>query len=108
MRLQYTWDVQMPYGESKRRQIMRLVCREFDVQPAAIKGPGKETKIVNARSVYCYLLRKHLGETLKMIGQDVKRDHTTALYCIRRVEKYMSMPLDAVARSLTKIEQQLK
>ena len=50
-------------------------------------GKGKTKSIATARQMATYLMRKLTTLTLEEIGAVLKRDHSTILHSIRKVEE---------------------
>jgi chromosomal replication initiator protein len=66
--------------------IISQVCKFYNVDEIALRGTQKNRGIVEPRQVAMYLVRKLTNLSLPEIGQEFGRDHTTALYAIRKVE----------------------
>ena len=66
--------------------IISQVCKFYNVDEIALRGSQKSRGIVEPRQVAMYLVRKLTNLSLPEIGQEFGRDHTTALYAIRKVE----------------------
>lgn len=83
--------------ESKRkrcspREIIRKVCQEFGVSVRDVRGKRRTANIVRPRQVCMYLMRKELEMTLDQIAKELnRRDHTTVLHAIDRVEEKMEV-----------------
>jgi len=105
MSIEYKWD--MPVNMSTRTlaqiQLLDEVCREFNCERADIKKITRRRELVDARSVYAYLLHKHLHYTVVRIGEEINRNHSSVVCALRRVESYIRMK-DFVKDSLESIE----
>lgn len=82
-------------AESKRKKfspkdIIRAVCKEFDISVRDIRGKRRTADIVIPRQVCMYLLRTELDLPLEQVARELNRsDHTTVLHAIERVEEKM-------------------
>jgi len=68
--------------------IIEEVCKFYNIDPAVLRGQGKTKDIALARQIAMYLIRSMTNLSLKEIGQEFKKDHTTVLYSLERVEEY--------------------
>lgn len=90
--------------EMRRLMIKQQVCREFGCAIEDLISKVRLAEIVNARMVYAYLTRKHLGETLIRIGLELGIDHSSVSYFLRRMEK-MILSNDHSAKRMLKLEE---
>lgn len=68
------------------RSIASVVARYFHLKTADLKGPGRRTGVVQARSLAMYLARRLTAESLEQVGQHFGgRDHTTVLHACRKM-----------------------
>ena len=66
--------------------IISQVCKFYSVDESVLRGTQKNKGIAEARQVAMYLIRKLTNLSLPDIGKEFARDHSTALYAIRKVE----------------------
>ena len=66
--------------------IISQVCKFYSVDEIILRGSLKNKGTAEARQVAMYLIRKLTNLSLPDIGREFARDHTTALYAIRKVE----------------------
>jgi chromosomal replication initiator protein len=66
--------------------IIGQVCRFYNVDETELRGNKKHKGIAEPRQVAMYLVRKLTNLSLPEIGNEFGKDHTTALYNIRKVE----------------------
>ncbi len=66
--------------------IISQVCKFYNVDEAVLRGSNKSKGTSEARQVAMYLVRQLTNLSLPDIGQEFGRDHSTALYNIRKVE----------------------
>ena len=69
--------------------IIKEVCRYFRVEEDQIRGPSRSMEILNARQIAMYLIRSMTSLSLDETGKLFKRDHTTALNGITKIENRM-------------------
>ncbi len=66
--------------------IISQVCKFYSVDEIVLRGSLKNKGTAEARQVAMYLIRKLTNLSLPDIGHEFARDHTTALYAIRKIE----------------------
>ena len=66
--------------------IISQVCKFYSVDETVLRGTLKNKGTAEARQVAMYLIRKLTNLSLPDIGKEFARDHSTALYAIRKVE----------------------
>ncbi|MCD7755359.1 MAG: chromosomal replication initiator protein DnaA [Firmicutes bacterium] len=66
--------------------IISQVCKFYNVDEVVLRGTNKSKGVAEARQVAMYLIRKLTNLSLPDIGREFARDHSTALYAIRKVE----------------------
>ena len=69
--------------------IIKEVCRYFRVEEDQIRGHSRRRGILNARQIAMYLIRSMTSLSLDETGKLFKRDHTTALNGITKIENRM-------------------
>ena len=83
--------------------IITEVCHFYSIEEQVIRSTNKNKNISEARQVAMYLIRKMTNLSLPEIGAEFKKDHTTILYGINRIEQTMesSPVLKDVVREIT-------
>ena len=66
--------------------IISQVSKFYSIDEIILRGSQKNKGIAEARQVAMYLIRKLTNLSLPDIGREFARDHTTALYAIRKIE----------------------
>ena len=66
--------------------IITQVCKCYRLEENVLRGTLKNKGTAEARQVAMYLIRKLTNLSLPDIGKEFDRDHSTALYAIRKVE----------------------
>lgn len=80
------------------RQIIERTARHFQVPLEDILGPKRDKDIVVPRQVAMYMLRSELHLSFPKIARELgRKDHTTAIHSIEKIEK--EALLDADIRS---------
>jgi chromosomal replication initiator protein len=92
----------IPGLKNKAHKLKRIVQADditsnvldyFRLDGDIIRTKNRSRKIVTARHIICYLLRKHTGMTLQQIAEYLKpaiSDHTTVLHGINYVTGQLS------------------
>jgi chromosomal replication initiator protein len=80
-----------PPGESVRRDptvsdVQEAVCAVLHLSLDELLSARRTPRIARARQLAMYLCREVTGLSLAAIARDFKRDHSTVLHAIRRVE----------------------
>lgn len=70
-------------------EIIRVVCKHFNVTIAQLKQKNRKHGVVFARQVAYYLLSTVGKSTCTKIGEYFNRDHTTVLYGTQAVRNYI-------------------
>ena len=66
--------------------IISQVCKFYSVDEIALRGSQRSQGIVEARQVAMYLIRSLTNLSFPEIGEQFGKDHTTAMYGIRKVD----------------------
>ncbi len=78
------------YPDAHRRlsaeRVETLVGTYLGIEPRQILSPRRESRVVFARQLTMYLMRKHMGLSFASIGERYGRDHTTVLHAVRVIE----------------------
>ena len=68
-------------------EVQEAVCVELGISREALVGKGRDATTVKARQMAMYLARAHCGLSYPDLASAFgRRDHTTALHSVRRVE----------------------
>ena len=77
--------------------ILKVVCKHFDLEPSAIHTKSRKREVVQARQIAMYLLRSELHLSFPRIANELgRKDHTTAIHSVEKIEK--SIKLDFMIR----------
>ena len=79
-------------GAKERRitieDIQRVVAAHYNIRPAELSSSRRAQAVVRPRHVAMYLAKQLTTRSLPEIGRKFgKRDHTTVIYAIRRIEE---------------------
>ncbi len=87
--------------------VIQAVCERYGVEEKELLGHGRSRHVSFPRQVAMYLMRKDADISLDEIGKALgKRDHTTVLYGIRKIET--DLKTDATLRTdITSIRERL-
>ena len=97
-------------GATKQRitiaDIQRRVAAHYDIKPLEMSSERRAKEVVRPRHVAMYLAKQLTTHSLPEIGRKFgKRDHTTVMYAIRRIEELwpkdpaLKDDLDTLSRS---------
>jgi len=71
-------------GLVKPEDILKIVSQECGVTEEDVLSRSRKGTIVNARHIYCAIMKKEFGYSYESVGQMVNgRDHTTAIHSIK-------------------------
>jgi len=87
-------------------RVESLVAEALDIAPAALLSAQRNTRLVFARQVSMYLMRKQTHLPLATIGDRYGRDHTTVLHAVRAIEARRACDPE-VRRLVTTLEEKL-
>lgn len=66
--------------------IINQVCKFYSIDESTLRGTQRNKGTVEARQVAIYLIRKLTNLSTTEIGEEFKKDHTTMMHSIRKVE----------------------
>lgn len=77
------------------RQIIERTARHFQIPLEDIMGPKRDKDIVVPRQVAMYMLRSELHLSFPKIAKELgRKDHTTAIHSIEKIEKESHLDAD--------------
>jgi chromosomal replication initiator protein len=89
------------------RQIIERTARHFQVPIEDILGPKRDKDIVVPRQVAMYMLRSELHLSFPKIAKELgRKDHTTAIHSIEKIEKESRLDAD-IRAAITSIKGKL-
>jgi len=66
--------------------IIEEVCNFYSLEPSLLRGQGRSKDISLARQIAMYQIRRMTNLSLKEIGREFSRDHSTVLNALNRIE----------------------
>lgn len=101
-------------GSSKTRpkhisakQIIERTAKHFQVPMEDIMGPKRDKDIVVPRQIAMYMLRSELHLSFPKIARELgRKDHTTAIHSVEKIEKEVSFDAD-IRAAITQIKDRL-
>jgi len=87
-------------------RVESLVSEALGVPAAALISQQRSARVVFARQVSMYLMRKQIGLALACIGERYGRDHTTVLHAVRAIDARRAGDPE-VRRLVTTLEERL-
>ena len=95
--------------------ILNVVCWFDNVNVSDVKGEKQFKELRTARQDYCYIACKltqqrwnPYGNTLRIIGKEINRDHATVLYHKNKIEGWLEIPAYNLREKLELIEGRLR
>ena len=83
------------------KQIIERTARHFQVPMEDIMGPKRDKDIVVPRQIAMYMLRSELHLSFPKIARELgRKDHTTAIHSVEKIEKEVSYDADIKAAIL--------
>ena len=84
-----------PNGDYKKtiypEDVVESICHFYRIKNTQLKGAKRDARLVRARQVCMFVLKKHVGLTYKEIGNFLGgRDHTTIIYGVEKIENLIS------------------
>ncbi len=78
-----------------------MVCDHFNIEFDKLQSKSRLGDVVNARQIAMYLTKKFTKNSLKSIGSYYgKRDHTTVIHSIQKVDDFLNTDEDYKATFL--------
>lgn len=71
-------------------KIISEVSRSYNVSENDILSNRRSANLVLARKVAMYITREITGLSYKQIGEAFGKDHTTVLYSVQSIEKFLT------------------
>ena len=88
-------------------KIIKIVSTFFNILPEHLLGERRSKDLVWARQITMYLLRHEMNMSFPKIGKEMnKKDHTTIMHGVSRIEKEISRNTD-LQKELLKIKEKL-
>ena len=69
-----------------KEEILEIISQECDVLLSDILTRSRKKEVVNARFIFCAVMKKHFTYSLKRIGSIVHRDHTSVIHAIEEFD----------------------
>jgi chromosomal replication initiation ATPase DnaA len=69
------------------KHIKRAVASYFDISETDLVSHCKMYDIAFPRQIAMYLCRRYTGASMPLIGRLMKRDHTTVLHAVNKIDK---------------------
>jgi len=65
-------------------KVFRFVCGWFGVTKEEILSRSRRRVLVDARTVWCYVMRRRTGLSLPELGRRIERTHVTVMYYVAK------------------------
>ena len=88
-------------------QILKAVCKYYEVKTNEIKGKRRTKELVIPRQVAMYLMRDMADSSLVSIGKFLGgRDHTTVMYGVEKIQDQM-LEMGKIRQDIVNVKQML-
>lgn len=87
-------------------EVMIAVATTFGLPPLRLTGPRRQQELVLARHVAMYLCRELTDSTLKEIGREFRRDHSSVTHAIRKIARRRKSDL-GLGRIIERLQREL-
>lgn len=87
--------------------VYNAVNKVLHVSPDIIKGRKRDIDIVEARYVFIYLARRKLFMSLKSIGRELGKDHTSIIHGERTFELWLKQDFRNINNKYRKVLSEL-
>jgi hypothetical protein len=89
-------------------RILGVVSRYYDVSVQLIRSDIRQAWVVRPRQVVAYLCRQLTTYSYPQIGRALRKDHTSALSAVHRVQKLLAEGDAQLAQEIESIRKQLE
>lgn len=70
--------------------VIKNICSFYEIKPTLIKGPKRNARLVKARQITMFILKKDLSLSFAEIGNILGgRDHTTIMHGVTKIESLL-------------------
>lgn len=66
--------------------ICQAVCEHYDIREHELRGVRRHKRLAHARHIFCHLAYEYTNSTMSRIGHFLKRDHTTIIHALRKID----------------------
>lgn len=71
--------------------IINAVCEYFNITRSELFYKNRKTRVVFARQIAMYYMRKELRCGLREIGETFGKDHTTVIHSCKQISNFLSI-----------------
>lgn len=64
-------------------EIKKVTCEELKINPNAFSSKSRKRELVDARKIYCKIVRENLKGTSIAIGESINKDHSSVLHLVK-------------------------
>ena len=88
--------------------ILNAVCKVNEVDIDNIKSKSRNGELITSKREYCYLAKTLTNKTLKAIGKEINRDHSSVFHHYKKILQWIDIPSYRLKEKFELIEKQLK
>tara|TARA_R110002124_G_scaffold111950_2_gene265921 strand:- start:1477 stop:1938 length:462 start_codon:yes stop_codon:yes gene_type:complete len=89
--------------QERDEQIIREICSRYNVEWTSILSKNRKRVIIDARRLYCGLLRSVFGLTFHQIGKILNKNHATIVHNVKIHDNFVRI-LKSYKRNYEEIE----
>lgn len=78
----------VPFTEERNQRIISNIERLYKIKWSAIVSKSRKVELIEARRLYCALLRNVFGLSLQVIGKMVNTHHASVIHSIKMHDNY--------------------
>lgn len=81
----------LEFTTERDEKIIKEICSRYDVKWSSILSKNRKRCIVDARRLYCGILRNVFGLTFEKIGTILNKNHATIVHNIKMHDNFISV-----------------
>lgn len=79
-------------ADERLQLVARIACQRMHIALEDIQSQRRDARTSIRRAILMYLARKHTELSLIKIGKFLKKDHTSIMHAIKRIEAELAKP----------------
>lgn len=96
----YRETMQKGHIPSHLKPLAGAVARVFGIEPHLIASDSRRHRVVDAKRMFCWMMKTHSNLSLPQIASLTGTDHSTVIYHYNKFEKRKHEHADDIARVL--------
>lgn len=87
-----------PSAQDRMNNIIELVCEKTGLTRRELMAKDRSRRVVEARQICMYMIRKYTNMTLTAIGRAFNRDHTTIIHACEQINYLLEVDKNTVEK----------